>query len=54
MRFFVVQPYGRHRGRESTVVYEAKTAAEAFGEIELQPSSGATAENKDRHVAQRE
>ncbi len=34
MKFFVVQPYGRDKARESTVIYEANTAVEAFGEID--------------------
>ena len=34
MKFFVVQPFGRDKGRESTVVYEANTASEAFQEID--------------------
>jgi hypothetical protein len=34
VKFFVVQPYGRDKGRESTVVYEADTAAAAFAEID--------------------
>ena len=33
-RYFVVQPYGRDKGRESTILYEAPTAAEAFAEID--------------------
>jgi len=34
MKFFVVQPYGRDKGREATVLYEAQSAAEAFTEID--------------------
>ena len=34
MKFFVVQPYGRDKGHESTIVYEAHTIAEAFAEID--------------------
>lgn len=34
MKFFVVQPYGRDKGRESTIVYEAASVAEAFAEME--------------------
>jgi hypothetical protein len=33
-RFFVVQPYGRDKGRDATIVYEAGSAEEAFGEID--------------------
>jgi hypothetical protein len=33
-RFFVVQPYGRDKGREATVVYEAWSPEEAFAEID--------------------
>lgn len=34
MKFFVVQPYGRDKGREATIVYTADTAVEAFAEID--------------------
>lgn len=34
MKFFVVQPYGRHKAIESTVVAEVATADEAFAEID--------------------
>ena len=34
MKFFVVQPYGRDKGRDAAVIYEARTAAEAFAEID--------------------
>lgn len=34
MKFYVVQPYGRDRVRESTLIYEANTATEAFDEID--------------------
>jgi hypothetical protein len=33
-RFRIVQPYGRHVGRESTTISEHATAAEAFAEID--------------------
>ena len=33
-RFFVVQPYGRDEARDATIVYEARTAEEAFAEID--------------------
>lgn len=33
-RFFVVQPYGRDKAREATIIYEAPTAEEAFAEID--------------------
>lgn len=34
MKYFVVQPFGRDKGRAATVVYEANTVAEAFAEID--------------------
>ncbi len=34
MKFFVVQPYGRDKGRDSTIIYEAGTVAAAFAEID--------------------
>jgi hypothetical protein len=34
MMFYVVQPYGRDKGRESTIVAECETAEAAFEEIE--------------------
>ena len=33
MRYFVVQPYGRDKGRESTVLYETEAIDDAFAEI---------------------
>ena len=34
MKYFVVQPFGRDKAREATIVYEATSAAEAFAEID--------------------
>lgn len=34
MKHFVVQPYGRDKAREATVVFEAESAEAAFAEIE--------------------
>jgi hypothetical protein len=34
MKYFVVQPYGRDKGRDSTIVYEAQSLADAFAEID--------------------
>jgi hypothetical protein len=34
VRFFVVQPWGRDKARQSTIVYEAQTAHDAFAEID--------------------
>ena len=33
-RYRVVQPYGRDKARESTVISEHQTAADAFAEID--------------------
>ena len=33
-RFLVVQPHGRDKGREATVIYEAVTADAGFAEID--------------------
>jgi hypothetical protein len=34
VKYFVVQPYGSDRGRQSTVIYEATSQREAFAEID--------------------